>query len=260
MTRISQTYTTKTHTIDAFHRGRFHLSQSREGHRAGLDALLLAATVNDERAVRYADFGSGSGAVGCAIAARLPHARVSLVENDPQSLRDAAATLALPQNASFADRVTIISADLSARGAARRSSGLAPDAFDHVLTNPPFDPKEYGRPSPIARKATAHVMATSLLQDWSRTAAATLRHGGTMTMILRPANLPGLIAAWVGRFSGPSIRPIHTSNGPATRILVRGRRGTKEPLAIHSSIVLRENGEETELAKRIATGKAVIEI
>ena len=210
--------------------------------------------------MRYADFGSGSGAVGCAVAARLPHSRVTLIDSDPQALRDAAATLALPQNANFADRVTIIPADLGSRSAARQAFGLVPEAFDHVLANPPFDAREHGRPSPVARRATAHVMSAFLLADWSRTAAATLKHGGTLTMILRPNNLSELIAAWAGRFSGPSIRPIHTKSGPATRILVRGRRGTREPLVMHPSLVLRENGKEAELAERIATGDAVIEL
>ncbi|EJZ16614.1 methyltransferase small, partial [Rhizobium sp. Pop5] len=40
-------------TIDAFHRGAFHLVQPKgRGHRAGMDAMLLAALVADARPVR----------------------------------------------------------------------------------------------------------------------------------------------------------------------------------------------------------------
>ncbi|TIV63582.1 MAG: methyltransferase, partial [Mesorhizobium sp.] len=36
---------TPAHTVDAFHRGRFWLVQPRQGHRAGMDAMMLAAAV-----------------------------------------------------------------------------------------------------------------------------------------------------------------------------------------------------------------------
>ncbi|HWT59787.1 MAG TPA: methyltransferase, partial [Rhizobium sp.] len=50
-------------TIDAFHRGAFHLVQpSGRGHRSGMDAMLLAALVADDRPVRVADLGAGAGA------------------------------------------------------------------------------------------------------------------------------------------------------------------------------------------------------
>ena len=51
------------HTIDAFHRGNFWLVQPRgKGHRAGMDAMMLAAAVPSHFAGRLADFGAGAGA------------------------------------------------------------------------------------------------------------------------------------------------------------------------------------------------------
>ena len=50
------------HTLDAFHRGRFWLVQPRQtGHRAGADALILAAAVPSAFSGRLADFGAGAG-------------------------------------------------------------------------------------------------------------------------------------------------------------------------------------------------------
>ncbi len=56
---------TPAHTVDAFHRGRFWLVQPRQaGHRAGMDAMMLAASVPSSFAGRLADFGAGAGAAG----------------------------------------------------------------------------------------------------------------------------------------------------------------------------------------------------
>ncbi|MFC0209530.1 methyltransferase, partial [Chelativorans intermedius] len=56
-------------TVDAFHRGRFHLVQPAErGHRAGLDAMLLAGAVPRAFCGQLADLGAGAGAAGLAVA------------------------------------------------------------------------------------------------------------------------------------------------------------------------------------------------
>ncbi len=66
-------------TIDAFHRGLFHVVQPKgRGHRSGMDAMLLAALVADERPIRVADLGAGAGAAGLAVASRLPKAEIVL--------------------------------------------------------------------------------------------------------------------------------------------------------------------------------------
>ena len=57
------------------------------GHRAGMDAMMLAAAVPSGFAGRLADFGAGAGAAGLAVASRCPAAEVVLVENAPEMLR-----------------------------------------------------------------------------------------------------------------------------------------------------------------------------
>jgi tRNA1(Val) A37 N6-methylase TrmN6 len=75
---------TLTDSIDGFHRGRFHVAQPLgQGHRSGMDAMLLASLVADERQIRVADLGAGAGAAGMAVASRLDNATVTLVERSP---------------------------------------------------------------------------------------------------------------------------------------------------------------------------------
>ena len=64
-------------TVDAFHRGRFHVVQPKGiGHRSGVDAMLLASLVDADGPVSVVDFGAGAGAAGLAVASRLSQATV----------------------------------------------------------------------------------------------------------------------------------------------------------------------------------------
>src|SRR5690606_91638 len=74
-------------TLDAFHRGAFWLVQpARRGHRAGVDAMMLAAAVPGSFAGKLADLGSGAGAAGLAVAARCPCSTVTLIDRSPEML------------------------------------------------------------------------------------------------------------------------------------------------------------------------------
>src|SRR5262245_32922512 len=86
-------------TLDAFHRGRFWLVQPKgTGHRAGMDAMMLAAAVPSDFSGRLADFGAGAGAAGLAVAARCPEAQVVLVENSAEMVAFAERTVGHPEN------------------------------------------------------------------------------------------------------------------------------------------------------------------
>ena len=220
--------------------------------------MVLAACARPD-ARRVADFGSGAGAVGLAVASRLPAARATLVERDPEALDDARGTLAHVRNAALADRVVLLAADLLQRGAEREASGLRAALFDHVLANPPYNDARH-RVSPDTRRAAAHMSDPATFDAWTRTAAATLVPGGRLTMIVRPANLASLLAAWDGRFSGPALLPLHTRPGAATRVLVHGRRGGRNALAILPSLRLHDANGPTHACEALTSGDAWLDL
>ena len=53
------------------------------GHRAGTDAVLLAAAANARPGDTVVDVGAATGAVGLMVGAREPKARLIFVERDP---------------------------------------------------------------------------------------------------------------------------------------------------------------------------------
>src|SRR6201996_8843804 len=69
-------------TEDGFLGGQLRLRQPKCGHRAGHDAILLAAATPARAGDRVVDFGAGIGAAALALAQRIPGVSLTLVEVD----------------------------------------------------------------------------------------------------------------------------------------------------------------------------------
>src|SRR6201996_676464 len=107
-------------TEDAFLGGKLRLRQPKLGHRAGHDAMLLAAATPARPGDRVVDFGAGVGAAGLALATRIPEIRITLIEIDA-----ALAELARGNAASNRIEAKIIAMDLASGAEAFAGAGLA---------------------------------------------------------------------------------------------------------------------------------------
>lgn len=247
------------HTADAFHRGDFWIVQPRgRGHRAGMDAMILAASVPSAFTGRLADYGAGAGAAGFAVAARCPGSRVTLVELSAEMAEFARLSAAHPGNTHLRERISIIVADAGLAGAARVSSGLADNSHDFVIMNPPFNP-ENDRPSPDELKRQAHMMDGDLIGRWLRSAAAITRPGGGLALIARPASLQAVLTGLAGRFGDAEVVPIHPrADAAAIRFILRARRAARGSLRILPPLYLHEANSDrfTDLADAIGNGRA----
>lgn len=245
-------------TIDAFHRGDFWLVQPRDaGHRAGMDALMLAAAVPSGFRGHLADFGAGAGAAGLAVAARCPDATVTLVEQSAEMAGYARQTLAHEGNARLAPRLSLLEADVTMTGKARAEAGLADNAFDFVIMNPPFNMAR-DRATPDELRRRAHVMEDGLFESWLRSAAAVVRPRGGLALIARPQSLPQILAALAGRFGSAGIMPIHPrTDADAIRIVLRATKGARGALSLRPPLVLHEHGHKLSArADAVSNGRA----
>ena len=226
-------------TVDAFHRGNFHVVQPAEaGHRSGMDAMMLAAAVPDGFAGRRADVGAGAGAAALAVASRCVLSRVVLIERSATMVSYARETLALPGNEQIAARAEVLEADVTLAGRERVAAGLPDSSFDFAIMNPPFN-AERDRPTPDRLKQEAHRMPPDLFEAWIRTAAAIVRPGGGLALIARPDSLAAILAAVKGRFGGCQIVPIQPREVKAAiRIVLRGVRGSRKGLTLEPPLVL----------------------
>lgn len=223
---------------DGFLGNQLFIDQPRSGsHRAGLDAVLLAAALSGETAGHVVDLGAGVGVAGLAAAYRLPDVTVTLVEIDPELALLAQGNAAI--NAAMIGRVKVVVADILATAASRQAAGLADNMADHVIMNPPFHLADRGRSSPAPARARAHALNVDAMDGWIRAAAALLKPAGTLTVIFRADELPRLLEAIGTRFGSLSLLPIHARiDEPAHRLILRGKPQGRAPLRILPALVL----------------------
>ena len=241
-------------TRDGFFGGRLVLEQLASGHRAGTDAVLLAAAVPRDFAGLVLDVGAGAGAAGLGVALAVPGAHVCLVERDPVTAALAAGNIAA--NA-LGGRAGVVVCDILA-AAARRTALSTPAAL--VLTNPPFYDPRQARASPVAARRVAHVRdAGTSLADWLRACLDLLAAKGTLIVVLPPAALPEALVAVQPGAGGLAVKGIHPrSETPARRILLRAVKGSKAPFAIAPPLVLHEGSAFTAEAERLHRGEAAL--
>lgn len=247
-------------TVDAFHRGAFHLVQpARDAHRSGVDATVLAAAVPDGFSGTLADLGAGAGAAAFCVLDRCRAAKAVLYEVSPLMAECARAGLALAGNEHLRDRARVVEADVGLDGKAREEAGFPRDVYDWVIANPPFnDPKD--RATPKAEKAGAHVMDGELLSRWIKTACAIARPGSGLSLIARPQSVVEILGAMKGRYGAVTVLPVHPRpSKPAIRIVVSGIKGSRKQMEFVPPLFLHDEDGGTKFSARaeaITNGRA----
>lgn len=244
-------------TDDAVLGGRLRLLQKRRGHRVGHDAILLAAATPVRSGDRAVDLGSGVGAAGLAVAARVPGAEVVLVEVDPEL--SAIATDNIARNGLEA-RVRAVALDVTAPGEEFAARGLTPGFADHVLMNPPFNDPARQNVSPDATRRAAHVAAEGTPAAWIAVAGRLLHSAGMLTLIWRADRLADVLGALEGAFGGISVLPVYGRAGqPAIRVLVCASKGSRAPLSLLPGLVLNDrDGNPTDDAEAVLRDGAAL--
>jgi tRNA1(Val) A37 N6-methylase TrmN6 len=242
-------------TEDAFLGGQLRLRQPKSGHRAGHDAILLAAATPARPGDRVADFGAGVGAAGLAVAKRVAGIKMVLVEIDPEL-----AGLARGNARANDIAADIVALDVTSDAESFARAGLGPDSLDVVLMNPPFNDAARHRASP--QKALAHVATATTLEDWIHAARRTLKSGGVLTLIWRADGLAEVFSALDRGFGSFAVLPVHgDAASPAIRVLVRATKGGKAPLQIHPALMLNnESGVPDKQLADVLAGKGILSL
>lgn len=242
-------------TEDAFLGGQLRLRQLKSGHRAGHDAMLLAAATPVCAGHRVVDFGAGVGAAGLAVARRVEGIDLVLVEID-----EVLAGLARGNAAVNAIAADVIVLDVEAAADAFAAAGLAPDSVDAVLMNPPFNDAARHRVSPDRARELAHVATATTLEKWVHAARRILKSSGTLTLIWRADGIGDVLAALNRGFGSLQILAVHGDvRTPAIRILVRATKGGRAPAQIHPALMLKdESGVPNKEVQEVLAGKRVL--
>lgn len=236
---------------DDFLGGKIRLYQPKRGHhRSGTDAVLLAACVPAKQGDMVVDLGSGIGAAGLCVAARVGNTRLLAVEIDAEVAAIAARNFAREDNAGFLEAASIINCDVALKGQARIEAGLRENMADHVIANPPYYRPERFQTSPNEARATAHMLTDEGMEPWFRTAVSILRKGGTFTLVQRADELPDLLRLMQGRFGGITVQPFSPREGEAAhRVVIQGKKQSKAPFRLLPTIALHDAGKDIPSAR-----------
>ena len=240
-------------TTDDFLGGRLGVVQPRTGHRAGGDAVFLAAAVPAEAGERVLEAGTGVGVTGLCLLARISDLKVTAVEIDARLCALAKSNAA---RNGFADQFTVIEADVTAQAKFLRAAGLVREGYDHVIANPPFHAHGAVNAAPDAARAVAHVMGRGGFAAWVRFLAAMAAPKARLTLIHRAECLGELLDLLRGRFGDVAVFPLFPKAGePAARVIVQGRKGSRAGSRLLPGLVMHgPDGAFTAEAEAVLRG------
>lgn len=245
---------------DGFLGHRLTVLQPEKGYRAGIDAVMLAASVPAKAGERVLDLGAGVGVASLCLAARSSETDVTGLEIQADLVSVGKENT--HRNA-LSERVRIVEGSVSEKAAALERKQVTYGSFDHVMTNPPFYDSGTVWNSPDAGKAMAHAFDGTDLEQWVHVACAMARPKGTVTFVHRADALPELLAQVQGRLGGLIAFPLwpdaKSASQNASRILLQGVKGSRAPFTLAAGLVLHTaNGGFTDAASAILReGKAL---
>ena len=244
--------TPPSHTEDALLGGRVRLRQPADGYRVAIDAVLLAAAVPAGPVDTVLDIGCGVGAAALCLAARVSGCRITGIDTQRGLVRLASDNVTL--NDMFG-RVAVMAGDLL-----RPPPRLEPGSFTHVMANPPFLEAGTVTASSEPSKAAANIEGEADLAAWVRFALTMARPKGSVTFIHRADRLEHLLARLSGRAGEIVVFPLWSGpDKPASRIIVRARKGIATPMRLLPGLVLHESdGRFTAAAQAVLRDAAAL--
>lgn len=220
-------------TEDKFLGGQLVLMQPRDGYRAGVDPVFLAACVSAHEGESVLDLGCGAGAAGLCLATRVPGIRLVGVERQADY-----ADLARKNAFDNGIDMDVVEADLTDLPRAVKD-----DSFDHVIMNPPYYLRDRSTTSEDEGRAAA-LFEDTPLATWIDVATRRLKHRGYLTMIQKAERLPEILRGMDDRVGSILVKPLLPREGRAAAlVLVQARKGGRGAFRLAAPLILHDGAE-----------------
>ena len=209
-------------TQDAFLGGKVQLWQPLAGYRAGVDPVLLAASVPAKAGQSVLDLGCGVGAAALCLGARVSGLSLFGVE------RQAAYVQLARRNG-----LDCVAADIGDLPADLRQM-----SFDHVICNPPYFDRTAGYAADDPGREGAMGEDTPL-GTWIDIAARRLRPKGYLHLIHRADRLPELLSFAQDRLGSLEVLPLAPRIGRAAELVIlRARKEGRAQFRLHAPEII----------------------
>lgn len=223
-------FTANDLTSDLFLGGALVISQPKIGYRAGVDPVLLAASVPANQGENILELGCGVGVASLCLAARVQGVELSGVE-----LQADYADLARRNAAVNGIKMDVHCADLG-----QLPDNILQQNFDHVIANPPYYLRSNGTAATDAGRELA-LGETTPLGDWLEVATRRLKPRGHLTIIQDAERLPDLMAALDGRLGAVKLLPLAARVGrPAHLVILQARKGARAAAQLLAPTIMHE--------------------
>ena len=213
-----------------------YLIQKTDGLTFGTDALLLAAYAK-EGLGKAAELGGGTGIISMLI---LTRGKASTV--DAYEVQEEYSTL-IERNAKkngLEERLHAINCDIR--------DCAASEAYDAVLTNPPYMRCDAGKRNALDKKNAARHEVFGGISDFTEAGRKMLRFGGSFYAVYRPDRLIDLISAMRDSRLEPKRMTFvyaDTASEPSM-VLIEAKKGGKSGLIATPPLIIYRDTGHTE--------------
>ena len=215
-------------TKDSFLGGGIKIWQPKKGYRAGIDPILLAASVNVSAGQKVLDLGCGVGTASFAIGYRVKN--VELYGIEIQKVFADLADLNSKENG--------IEFQVECSNISNLSSNITSKNFDHVIANPPyFDRKSSVRGINLSKEKSFG--DTRPISEWLKVAAKRAKPKGFVHFIVRSDRLMEIFTNMPNSLGSLVITPvISRKNENAKLTILHAKKNGRAGFIISSPIVL----------------------
>ena len=225
----------KDTTLDLFLGGKLRIFQPSEGYRAGIDPVLLAASLPVKPGERVLELGCGVGVASLCLMRRTHEVEVKGVEINA-TLADLARRNARENGLAY----EVFEADIM-----QMPRSLLDLSFDHVMVNPPYFDRTRGSRSNHQDKERARGEMTPLT-TWVDIASRRVKAKGYVHFIFRTERLPDLLSALPAHMGSVEVTPFVSRHGRGSELMIlKARKAGKAPFRLLPQVVLHKSPKHT---------------
>ena len=227
-------------TENSFLDGKLNILQPVKGFRAGLDSVLLAASVNAKPGEKVLEIGAGVGTVLFCLMNRISGLEATGIE-----IMEEYHSLSLINAQKNKINANLILGDFFTYG------NLKKEIFDQIFFNPPYYPVSNYKISDNKLLEIAHIEYPGILKKMLTFALKRCKPYGYVTLIHRPSRISDILSIFKNVAGDIKILPIVSSNSKnASRMIIRARKSAKGDTKLLNPLYLYKDSKKMEQKKQ----------